>query len=591
MSERRTIHFILPNKEIILSKISVNIKFERIKRILSTKTGIKKESILLYYKEKLLNENSTLQSSEIKSEERILLKVSTNSTFLNKPKQNKKTNFGNRGKESQKHKEKEKKKDEEKENEKKKKEEIEFDKQDGNTDLEKEEEKENENNDLIEKQKLLEWKQQGYNLYFETKLNPEKYSGFFLKKPNLAILLFEDRVKEFVANYVNYQRKKHGANKTLKLETKDKNQGNGKTKGMKIGKGNGNGKGKGNKIDLQNFLDPQTIEKQKQIEEKIRLFNIERNKEKCKKEHPDIFNVIKMLYIKVWINGIPFLAFVDTGAQTTIMTSKIAQKAGLMRLLDQSYSGVAFGVGQTQILGKIYLVKLQIGSLELYGSVTVLDHSGIDFILGLDFLKRYNAILDLCSNCLRVGNQNIKFLSQKEIELFSTCQKNQKTKAKNKTKTKKQTVKRKFEKKKKQTRGKENEELKNKNKIYKEKNEKITIRQNNQKINRNRNYSFSTKRIEKNQKQGSKVNTKPVKKQFQQSRSRSSSFDQPNKTPLKKNKKDDSSMSWEMKIQGLLQCGFERDFVIKSLKKTGGDIEMAANLILQIKEKKTFKQK
>ena len=37
-------------------------------------------------------------------------------------------------------------------------------------------------------------------------------------------------------------------------------------------------------------------------------------------------------------------AFVDSGAQSTIMSSKCAEKSGLLHLLDDRFEGVAVGV-------------------------------------------------------------------------------------------------------------------------------------------------------------------------------------------------------------------------------------------------------
>lgn len=46
-------------------------------------------------------------------------------------------------------------------------------------------------------------------------------------------------------------------------------------------------------------------------------------------------------------------AFVDTGAEVTVMSAKAAQRAGLLHLLDRRYAGRATGVGSCRVLGRL----------------------------------------------------------------------------------------------------------------------------------------------------------------------------------------------------------------------------------------------
>lgn len=65
-----------------------------------------------------------------------------------------------------------------------------------------------------------------------------------------------------------------------------------------------------------------------------------------------------MLYINAKVNKIPIQAFVDSGAQSTIMSESLAQRTGLMRLVDKRCAGMAVGVGSCKILGKIHAADI-----------------------------------------------------------------------------------------------------------------------------------------------------------------------------------------------------------------------------------------
>jgi hypothetical protein len=122
----------------------------------------------------------------------------------------------------------------------------------------------------------------------------------------------------------------------------------------------------------------------------------------------------------------PVRTFCDTGAQRTVMSWDCAQRTGLLQHLDRRYAGQAMGVGSCRVLGRI---PAGIGRLSLNGQVsiplpaiTILESTnggsgggdnnsgddspdataGVELLLGLDFLRDYQAILNLRTDELQL---------------------------------------------------------------------------------------------------------------------------------------------------------------------------------------------
>eukprot|EP00741_Cyanophora_paradoxa_P010092 tig00020515_g9770.t1 len=164
-------------------------------------------------------------------------------------------------------------------------------------------------------------------------------------------------------------------------------------------------------------ISPEELAAQRRIEEEIRRRNIDANLEAAYEVSPESFVKLNMLYIDVRVNGTPVKAFVDTGAQTSVMSLPCAQRCGLARLIDNRFQGVARGVGMARIIGKVHLSDLKFGETILPASFTILEDPSIDLLFGLDLLMKFRMTIDLERMELRMGRERVRFLHESELPL------------------------------------------------------------------------------------------------------------------------------------------------------------------------------
>ena len=71
------------------------------------------------------------------------------------------------------------------------------------------------------------------------------------------------------------------------------------------------------------------------------------------------------------------------------------------------------GVGTGKIIGRVHMAQMKLGTTFFPVSITILESSDVEFLLGLDMLKRHRCSIDLGKNVLRIeghyGSEEISF--------------------------------------------------------------------------------------------------------------------------------------------------------------------------------------
>eukprot|EP00127_Corallochytrium_limacisporum_P004775 Clim_evm1s175 gene=Clim_evmTU1s175 len=162
---------------------------------------------------------------------------------------------------------------------------------------------------------------------------------------------------------------------------------------------------------------PMDVEAQKFLEDETRRRNVQERLEHAMEHTPEQFGHITMLYINCKVNDHPIKAFVDSGAQMSIMSKATAERCGILAWLDDRFATMAVGVGSAKVLGKIFMVKMQVEGDFQTIALSIMEDQNIDMILGLDMLRGLHCSINLEKNVLRFGATGTEtpFLAEHEL--------------------------------------------------------------------------------------------------------------------------------------------------------------------------------
>jgi predicted aspartyl protease len=110
----------------------------------------------------------------------------------------------------------------------------------------------------------------------------------------------------------------------------------------------------------------------------------------------------KTLHLSVEINRYIIEGLVDTGASMSVMAAAVVREMGMMHLIvgSETYK-TASGV-VTQALGRIDEVPVMVGGVQCTMTFMVVDIDSYGVLLGLDFLMKIEAIVDVERGLIQV---------------------------------------------------------------------------------------------------------------------------------------------------------------------------------------------
>jgi predicted aspartyl protease len=112
----------------------------------------------------------------------------------------------------------------------------------------------------------------------------------------------------------------------------------------------------------------------------------------------------KILHLLIEINKYVVEGLIDIGTSMFVMVIAVIRNLGIMHLVTkfETYKTV-YGV-ITQAMGRIDKVPIKVGGVQCTMTFMVVDIDSYDILLGLDFLIKNGAIVDVEGGLIQVRN-------------------------------------------------------------------------------------------------------------------------------------------------------------------------------------------
>jgi len=110
----------------------------------------------------------------------------------------------------------------------------------------------------------------------------------------------------------------------------------------------------------------------------------------------------KTLHLLVEINNYIVEGLVDTGASMSVMAAVVVRELGMMHLVTGSETYKTASGVITQVLGRIDEILVKVGGVQCSMTFMVVDMDSYDVLIGLDFLIKIGAIVDVERGLIQV---------------------------------------------------------------------------------------------------------------------------------------------------------------------------------------------
>lgn len=149
---------------------------------------------------------------------------------------------------------------------------------------------------------------------------------------------------------------------------------------------------------------------QERIMEQIQQKRIDDNLRYAYENNPEAFIPFSLLFIDCKINNKHVRAMIDTGAQMSILPMDLAKECQVDYLIDRRYQTTTVGVGVQKSVGRIHALQVEVSGTVWANPFTVLEGPLQYCILGVDWLTKNRALVNLVERCLIIGDVIVPFV-------------------------------------------------------------------------------------------------------------------------------------------------------------------------------------